>query len=34
VALLEGAAAAGDADAMALLADEYETGLWVPQDAE
>jgi len=34
VALLEDAAAAGDADAMALLADEYESGLWVPQDAE
>ncbi|SFL63990.1 hypothetical protein SAMN05421830_104149 [Desulfomicrobium norvegicum] len=34
VALLEDAAAAGDADAMALLADEYESGLWVPQNAE
>jgi len=34
VALLEEAAAAGDADAMALLADEYESGLWVPQDVE
>lgn len=34
VALLEDAAAAGDADAMALLADEYETGLWVPLDTE
>ena len=32
VALLEEAAAAGDADAMALLADEYESGLWVPRD--
>jgi TPR repeat protein len=34
VALLEEAAGAGDADAMALLADEYESGLWVPQDVE
>lgn len=34
VALLEEAAGAGDADAMALLADEYESGLWVPQDLE
>jgi hypothetical protein len=34
VALLEEAAAAGDADAMALLADEYESGLWVPRDVE
>jgi TPR repeat protein len=34
VALLEEAAAAGDADAMALLADEYESGLWVPQDVD
>ena len=34
VALLEEAAAAGDADAMALLADEYESGLWVPQNLE
>ncbi len=34
VALLEEAAAAGDADAMALLADEYESGLWVSKDEE
>jgi len=34
VSLLEDAAAAGDADAMALLADEYEAGLWVPLDVE
>lgn len=34
VALLEDAAAAGNADAMAFLADEYESGLWVPQDLE
>lgn len=34
VALLEDAAAAGDADAMALLADEYESGLWVPRDVD
>jgi len=34
VALLEEAVAAGDADAMALLADEYESGLWVPRDVE
>lgn len=32
VALLEQAAAAGDADAMALLADEYDAGLWVVRD--
>lgn len=32
VALLEDAAETGDADAMALLADEYESGLWVPRD--
>jgi len=34
VALLEEAAAAGDADAMALLADEYESGVLVPYDAQ
>jgi TPR repeat protein len=34
VALLKDAAAAGDADAMVFLADEYESGLWVPQDVE
>lgn len=34
VALLEDAAGAGDADAMALLADEYESGLWVARDVE
>lgn len=34
VALLEEAAGAGDADAMALLADEYESGILVPYDAQ
>lgn len=32
IELLSEAAAAGDADAMALLADEYESGLWVVRD--
>lgn len=32
IELLSEAAAAGDADAMALLADEYESGLWVTRD--
>lgn len=34
VALLEDAAAAGDADAMALLADEYESGILVPYEPQ
>jgi hypothetical protein len=34
VVLLEDAAAAGDADAMALLADEYESGILVPYDPQ
>lgn len=34
IKLLEDAAAAGEADAMALLADEYASGLWIKQDME
>ncbi len=32
IELLERAAAAGDADAMALLADEYASGILLPLD--
>ena len=34
IKLLEDAAAAGEADAMAMLADEYASGLWIKQDLE
>lgn len=33
IALLQRAVAAGDADAMVALADEYESGVWIDQDA-
>lgn len=34
IKLLQDASAAGEADAMAALADEYESGLWIKQDLE
>ena len=34
IKLLHNASAAGEADAMAALADEYESGLWIKQDLE
>lgn len=33
IALLQRATAAGDVDAMVALADEYESGVWIDQDA-
>jgi len=33
IALLQRAVTAGDADAMVALADEYESGVWIDQDA-